>query len=292
MRRYGWHTALLVVFALATIALPILVRQWRASIDRNRLRQAAEPFRIADNFFYVGNNNTSAFLITAPDADAHVLIDSGYPPLTLAGIRKLGFAIDDVRELAASDAHGGADGMWALQHATGAHLWASAAGARVIAAGGSDPDFREPLKFFSRFGALRYPPAHVDHLLKDGDTIRTGATVVTAHLTPGSTRGCISWSFAVRDGNRTLNVVIACSLERIGAWRYAGQDADLEHSFRVLRSLPVDIWATSSSRAWGRYRKYAASVDAKNPVDAFIDPAGFRAYVDDAEDELRRDVLH
>jgi metallo-beta-lactamase class B len=292
MRRYGWQTALLVVFALAAIALPVLFRQWRASIDRNRLLQTAEPFRIADNFYYVGNNNTSAFLITAPEADAHILIGSSYPPLTLASIKRLGFSTDDVRELLASDAHDSADGMWELQHATGAHLWASTASARVIAAGGGDPDFRQPLKFFSGFGALRYPPAHVDHLVKDGDTIHVGGIVVTAHLTPGNTRGCTSWSFPVRDGDRTLNVVIACSLERVGGWRYDGQDADLERSFRVLRGLPADIWATSSSRAWGRYRKYAASVDAKNPVEAFIDPAGYRAYVDDAEDELRRDVVH
>lgn len=290
MRRHGWHTALLVVAALVAVGAPILFRGWRASIDRNRLLQAAEPFRIAGNLYYVGNNNTSAFLLTGPDGD--ILIDSSYPPLTMASIARLGVDIHAIKVLAASDAHNGADGMADLQKASGAALWASGTSASVIAAGGNDPDFRQPLKLFSTFGAMRYPPPRVDHRFRDGDVIRLGPLALTAHLTPGDTRGCTSWSFPVRDGTRVLNVVIACSLSRSGGWRYAGQDADLQRSFRVLRSLPADIWATSNSRAWGRYRKYAASVDAKNPVEAFIDPAGYRAYVDDAEDELRRDVVH
>jgi hypothetical protein len=37
----------------------------------------AEPFRIAGNFYYVGANDASAFLITGPEG--HVVIDGGYP---------------------------------------------------------------------------------------------------------------------------------------------------------------------------------------------------------------------
>ena len=37
----------------------------------------------------------------------------------------------------------------------------------------------------------------------------------------------------------------------------------------------------------GRYRKSVASANAKNPVDPFIDPEGYRAYLDAAETELR-----
>ena len=74
--------------------------------------------------------------------------------------------------------------------------------------------------------------------------------------------------------------------------QYPEQAADRERSIRVLRSLPADIWVTNHARAWGRYRKFAASAKAKNPVDAFIDPEGYRAYVDAAEADLRAGRTH
>ena len=44
--------------------------------------------------------------------------------------------------------------------------------------------------------------------------------------------------------------------------------------------------------AWGRYRKFVASATAKNPVDPFIDPEGYRAYIDAAEAEFRSGRVH
>jgi hypothetical protein len=35
-----------------------------------------------------------------------------------------------------------------------------------------------------------------------------------------------------------------------------------------------------------------AGATAKNPVDPFIDPAGYKAYIDAAESELRHGVVH
>ncbi len=78
-----------------------------------------------------------------------------------------------------------------------------------------------------------------------------------------------------------------CDLGVLGFTRYAEQAADFERSFRVLRSLPVDIWVTCHARRWGRYRKFVASTTAKNPADPFIDPDGYRAYIDTAEKEFR-----
>jgi len=74
--------------------------------------------------------------------------------------------------------------------------------------------------------------------------------------------------------------------------RYPEQRADLDRSFGVLRSLPADIWVTSRARPWGRYRKFVASATARNPVDPFIDPEGYRAYIDAAAMEFRQGVVH
>ena len=257
-------------------------------------QQPAEPFRIAGNFYYVGANDVAAFLITGPEG--HIVLDGGYPstaPMIMASIAKLGFNIKDVRVLLNSEPHpdhGG--GLTVLQQASGAQLWASDASADSLAAGGDDPDVVLPLRALIWIGVLGYPAARVDHRFKDGDTIRVGPIAMTAHVTAGHTRGCTSWSFPVRDGDRVLNVVSVCDLGVLATSQYPEQGADRERSLRLLRSLPADIWVTNHARAWGRYRKFVASATAKNPVDAFIDPEGYRAYIDQAEAEIRSGRTH
>jgi len=179
-----------------------------------------------------------------------------------------------------------------LQQASGAELWASEASATTLSSGGDDPDAILPLRVLARIGVVGYPAMRVDHRFKDGDVIRLGPLALTAHITGGHTRGCTSWSFQVRDGDRVLNVVSACDLGRLAFSRYPEQDADLERSFAVLRGLPADIWVTCHARWWGRYRKFVASTSAKDPVEPFIDPEGYRAYIDAAEAELRSGRRH
>jgi len=41
-----------------------------------------------------------------------------------------------------------------------------------------------------------------------------------------------------------------------------------------------------------RYRKFVASSTSKNPVDAFIDPEGYRTFFDAAEAEFRSGRVH
>jgi metallo-beta-lactamase class B len=266
---------------------------WKAQADLHG-QEPAEPFRIAGNFYYVGASDTAAFLITGPEG--HVLIDGGYPttaPMIMASIAKLGFDIKNVKVLLNSNPrpdHAG--GLSLLQQASGAALWASEASAGVIESGGDDPDLPSPLRTLVQMGIFAYPSARVDHQFKDGDTVRVGPIAMTPHITGGSTRGCTSWSFPVREGDRVLNVVSACSFEVVQGMRYPEQSADIERGIRVLRSLPADVWVANRARPWGRYRKFVASATAKNPVDPFIDPQGYRAFIDAAENEFRRGIVH
>jgi len=78
----------------------------------------------------------------------------------------------------------------------------------------------------------------------------------------------------------------------MGGSKYPEQRADFERTIRVLRTLPADIWVTSHARLWGRYRKFAARDTAKDPVDPFIDPEGYRAYIDSGEARFSRGVVH
>jgi metallo-beta-lactamase class B len=293
VRQFTKWNVVVLILALSVAPVVFLGRIWKATVDRSG-PGPAEPFRIAGNFYYVGADAVSAFLITGPEG--HVVLDGGYPstgPMIIASIAQLGFDIKDVKVLLNSiprREHAG--GLAALQQASGAKLWASESSAGVIATGGDDPDIALPLRTLVQIGILRYPPARVDHRFKDGDTIRVGPIALTAHITGGGTRGCTSWSFPVRDGDRVLTVVSACPFGVVPGMRYPEQGADFERSLRVLRNLPADIWVTSSSRSWGRYRKFVASQTAKNPVDAFIDPEGYRAYIDNAESEFRSGVVY
>jgi metallo-beta-lactamase class B len=284
---------LLLLLGLVFIFGLVLIGRWLNAIKIGG-QQPAEPFRIAGNFYYVGANDVAAFLITGPEG--HVVIDGGYPttaPMIIASIAKLGFDIKDVKVLLNSEPHpdhGG--GLGVLQQASGAQVWASDASADVLAAGGDDRDLFPPMRALIWIGVLGYPPIRVDHRFKDGNTIRLGQIELTAHITAGHTRGCTSWSFPVRDEDRVLNVVSVCDPGVLERSSYPEQAADRERSLRALRSLPVDIWVTNHARAWGRYRKFVASATAKNPVDAFIDPEGYRAYLDAAEAELRSGRVH
>ncbi|HEX7243113.1 MAG TPA: subclass B3 metallo-beta-lactamase [Longimicrobiaceae bacterium] len=293
MRHLTRRRGLVVLLGIVAVLVVFLGRQWKASSDRGG-QKPAEPFRIAGNLYYVGANDVAAFLVTGPEG--HVVLDGGYPgtaPMIMASIARLGFDVRDVRVLINSEPHmDHAGGLAALQEASGAELWASEASADAIASGGDDPDIFLPFRALFRVGVLGYPPARVDHRFRDGDTIRVGPIALTAHVTGGHTRGCTSWSFPVRDGGRVLNVVSACSLIVLGVVRYPEQGADLERSFRVLRSLPADVWVSSHARLWGRYRKFVARDTANSPADPFIDPAGYRAYVDTAEARFRRGVVH
>ena len=291
LRRLTNRRWLLVLLALA---LPLggfaLSKWWEGT--RNGGQLPAEPFRIAGNFYYVGANDVASFLITGPDG--HVLIDGGYPgtaPMIMASIIRLGFDMKDVKVLLNSEPHyDHAGGLAELQKASGAELWASEASAEALASGGYDTNIPLPMRAVP--WVIRYPAPRVDHRFKDGDTIRVGTTEITAHVTGGHTRGCTTYTFPVRDGDRVLRVVSACSLVALQGVGYRGYQADFDRTFRVLRSLPADIWVTSHARLFGRYRKFVARAKAGNAADPFIDPEGYRAYIDSGEARFRRGVVH
>lgn len=293
MHHFTKRYRLAVLLGLVSVLVLVLIGRWLNATKRGG-QEPAEPFRIAGNLYYVGATDASAFLITGPEG--HIVLDGGYPstaPMIIASIATLGFSIKDVKVLLNSEPHpdhGG--GLGVLQQASGAELWASEASAYTLASGGDDRDGVMPLRALVWIGVLGYPKMRVDHRFRDGETVRLGPLALTAHITGGHTRGCTSWSFSVRDGGRILNVVSACDLGVLSVTRYSEQAADLERSFRVLRSLPVDIWVTCHARWWGRYRKFVASRVAKNPTDPFIDPDGYRAYIDAAEKDFRSGRVH
>ncbi|MGH9646305.1 MAG: subclass B3 metallo-beta-lactamase, partial [Bryobacteraceae bacterium] len=56
---------------------------------------------------------------------------------------------------------------------------------------------------------------------------------------------------------------------------------DYARSFKVLRTLPVDVFLGAHGSFYGLQAKYTQL--AKDGANPFIDPAGFKAYLDDKE---------
>ena len=292
MRRRGRTRWGLILLAVGMVIMVALVFQWRAAIRANR-SIPDEPFRIAGNLYYVGSTGVTAFLITGPDG--HVLIDGGYPetaPLIIGSIAKLGYDIRDVKVLLNSHAHfDHAGGLRALQEASGAKLWISEGDAELVATGGRDDRGFGPLRFF---GVGRFPAPRVDHRFRDGDTVRVGPTVLTAHITAGHTPGCTTWAFPVRDRDRELLAVDVCSLSLLPFMKfdepesYPGIRADFERSFATLRSLPADIFLGAHGSFFDMDRKLRERATASDPVAPFMDRPGYREYIEDHERQFRK----
>lgn len=295
-RRLSWPIVVLILLIVIAPVAGVAFTKWHAAVERGG-QQPADPFRIAGNLYYVGASDVATFLITGPRG--HVLLDAGYPgstDLIKASIAQLGFKITDVKAIVNSEPlHDHAGGMADLQKASGAQVWASDSSAETLEAGGeSDPDGPVKYKFMMWLAMQRFPPVHVDHRFKDGDTVRVGPIELTAHITSGRTPGCTSWTFPVRDGNRVLNVVSICDLTPQPGMRladpqyYPGIRDDFEKTFRIARSLPGDIWVTSHARAFGRYRKFTQRGATGDSAAPFIDRAGYLAYIDSGEARFRK----
>ncbi len=254
--------------------------------------QPFPPFRIAGNLYYVGSADLSSYLIATPKG--LILINSNLtssPTLIRKSVEALGFHFSDITILLISHAHS--------DHCAGSAEIIKLTGAKYEVMDGDVPVVESGGKRDFAYGArkeMHYPAAHVDRVLHDGDTVELGGTVLTAHLTAGHTRGTTTWTMEESEGGRLLHVVIVGSpnvnpgYKLVGNTVYPKIAADYKHEFAVLRALPCDIFLGAHGGYFELTEKYARW--KAGDKDAFIDPAGYQAYVADREQafetELRR----
>lgn len=258
-----------------------------AAQDLEAMNRPVAPFRIAGNLHYVGTAGIAAYLVTDPAG--HILIDGAMERSAAqiaANIRTLGFRVEDVRYLLSTHAHWDhVGGLAALKRLSGARLLASVGDKEALDTGRTS--YRDDVGIFPAIG--------VDKVILDGETIRLGNTRVIAHLTPGHTRGGISYALTVNEGGRDLDVLIACSLtvanQRLVNDRlYPNAARDFAASFARLASLRADIFLGGHTGSFG-FEEKRARLAAGNPL-AFVDPAELPAQVGRAraafEEELAR----
>ena len=245
------------------------------------------PFRIAANLYYVGSKGLASYLITT--SQGHILINSDLEanvPMIRTSIEQLGFKFSDVKILLISHAHWDHDAGSALvKKLTGAKYMVMEGDVPVVESGGKS-DFQ-----YGSDPAMLYPPARVDRVLHDGDRVTLGDVVLEAHLTPGHTKGCTTWTLSVRDGDKTDQAVIIGSpnvnpgYRLIDNAKYPTIAQDYERTFRVLKSLKCDLFLGAHGSYFGLETKYASMKSgAANP---FIDEKGCAAFVSQKEGEFR-----
>lgn len=266
-----WARLALAVLGLgaATSASAIQPRTWT---------QPVKPFRTAPHIYYVGSKGLSAYLITS--RDGAILIDGTLEQnasLVEANIEAVGVPLKSVKWILSDHAHNDHVGALAQIKRDTAARFAASAGDQVALERGmprGDTDY-DPAGF-------HFPPIKVDRVIQDGQSVAVGDAVVTAHLTPGHTPGCTSWSTTVGDGDRRLRVLFLCSItvagnRLVGNRAYPGIVADYENTFAKLSKMKADIVLTSHPEiadVLGR----EARVEAGHRR-AFIDPTKLAAIV-------------
>ena len=226
------------------------------------------PHKIIGNIYYVGTEALGSFLISTPEG--LILINSDYEgvvPVIRKSVEDLGFKFSDIKILLGSHAH--------ADHMEGDALVKELTGARVMAMAEDVPALEK-----MRPSGKPHP---IDRILHDRDTVTLGGTTLVAHLTPGHTRGCTSWSLKAQDGGKTYDVVIIGSMGVNPGYNLVGNKdvpqiaEEYMRGFKVLRSLPCDVPLGSHPAMYNLAEKYAHSGKGPNP---FIDPQGYKNELD------------
>jgi metallo-beta-lactamase class B len=250
--------------------------------------QPVEPFRIIGNIYYVGASDVTSYLITGPRG--YILLDGGFvetAPMIRDNIRKLGFKPEDVKYLINSHAHfDHAAGLAQLKEWTGAQFVASREDGALMARGGHGD--------FAWGDKLTFPPLPPDRIVADGDTVKIGDAIMTAHLTPGHTKGCTTWTTEAEENGHRYHVVFLCSTSAPGYTlvnnaNYPNIVEDYRRTFAYLKSLPCDVFLAAHGSFFSLTEKRAAlkGYPKHNP---FIQPGECRAFVERSQRDFEKEL--
>jgi metallo-beta-lactamase class B len=253
-----------LIAALALVAVPAL---------------PAPPHRMIGNIYFVGQDDLCSYLITTPKGN--ILINTGYVfsvPVIKAATKKLGFRYEDIKILLVTHAHSDhAAGLADVRKQTGAKMWALEQEVQLLETGGKT-DF-----LFGSDGWFN--PVKVDHVFHDGDKIELGGTVITAHWTPGHTKGSTSYSIDITEDGKLYHVLIANlptmneGVNFVDNDRYPDIVKDYLHTFAVLKSLPCDIFLSSHTTQFRFNSKYYKNDNHDYDPNRYADPNGYIAEV-------------
>lgn len=267
------------LFVRTLIALPLVTVAMLPAVGD-------EPFpahRVMGNVYYVGSKALATYLIATPEG--HALINSSFEetvPLIRTSVESLGFKLRDVKLILASHAHS--------DHVAGHALLKELTGGKVLVMRGDEKVIESGGEGQYLYGSSRWKPCVVDKVLDDGDEVKLGGVTLVARRTPGHTRGCTTWTWQVSDGDKKYDVVVIGSPNVNPGYRlvenkdYPEIAEDFAKTFAILKSLPCDLFLGAHGDYYGMLAKYEKLAQNQN---AFVDPAGYKAYVELKEKEFR-----
>jgi metallo-beta-lactamase class B len=286
MRKTWFAMSIVVVSTLITL----IGSSNNLTAQSNDWTEPFPPFKIAGNLYYVGSKGLANYLITTPKG--HILINSDMEenvPLIRASVEKLGFKFADIKILLISHAHWDHNAASdTIKKLTGAKYMVMDADVSVVESGGKT-DFH-----YGNDPTSLYKPTKVDRELRDGDEVKLGGTVLVAHLTPGHTKGCTTWTMKVGEGGKTYDVVIVGSPNVNPGYRLVNNTTypqiaeDYEKTFKVLKSLSCDIFLGAHGNYFGLELKYSRFKD--EGLSVFIDPEGYKKYVEEREETFKKEL--
>ena len=257
---------------------------------QNEFTAPFPAFRIAENIYYVGSKDLASYLVAT--SQGLILINSNLEanvPQIRAGIESFGFKFNDVKILLISHAHWDHDqASDTIKKLTGAKYMVMEGDVSVVESGGKT-DFQ-----YANDASTLYTPAKVDRVLHDGDEVTLGDVVLTAHLTPGHTKGCTTWTMKVKENGQTRDVVIVGSPNVNPGYKlvdnklYPEIAGDFEKTFQVLKSLPCDYFLGAHGSYFNMEAKYARFKVGDS--SAFVDPQGYKNYVSEREQAFRQEL--
>ena len=247
-------------------------------------------FHIAGNLYYVGSQELAAYLVDTPDG--LILINSNLdssPALIRKSIESLGFKYADIKILLISQGHNDhCAGSAQILKETGAKYYVMKQDVDVVQSGGRT-DFH-----YGRDESMWFDFTKVDRALADGDEVKLGGSVLTAHLTAGHNQGTTTWTMDVTEAARTLHAVIIGGTTVNPGYKLVGNKAypqiaqDFAHTFAVLDKLPCDLFLGAHASYFDLEAKYKRQQNGDH--DAFVDPAGYKAFVTNRRQAFEREL--
>lgn len=218
---------------------PVAAAQPAPQGPPDRSRWYAEPAKVFDNLYFVGEIEYGAWAITT--STGIIVIDAIYDysvqDEVVGGLKKLGLDPATIKYVIVSHGH--------RDHVGGARYLQDRFGARVIMSA-EDWDLVERTR-------ATWPKPRRDLVATDGQRLTLGDTTVTLYLTPGHTAGTISTLVPVKDGARTHTAA---------AWGGTAFNWLTNRNAYITAERPDRFWFDSYIQSAQRFRDVAAKAGA------------------------------
>ncbi len=202
----------------------------------------AEPAKVFDNLYFLGQSEYSSWAVTTSQGIIVIdaIFDYSVEAEVVDGMKKLGLDPAQIRYVIVSHGHG--------DHSGGAKFLQDRFGARVILSA-EDWDLLDR----SRNNPNAQPAPRRDMVATDGMKLTLGDTTLTMYITPGHTLGTISTLIPVKDKGQT---------HLAAAWGGTAFNWVAGPANYITPERPAKFWFDTYVKSAERFRNLASAAGA------------------------------